>query len=480
MMFDVIIIGAGIVGCFVARDLSKYNLNVLVLEKGNDVSVGATMANSAIIHSGHDPLDGTLKAKLNVEGNKMYEAVCKELNCSFKRIGAYVLASSDEEIEQLHILYQRAINRDIPCALQEYEEIKKVEPNINKSIKLGLWLPTTGIIYPWEVAIACIENAMENGVTLKLNSEVIDIYKSENYILKTKEDVYETKAVINCTGVRADEIYKLINNEIDFSITARKGEYFVLDHLPNPLVNHVIYPVPTSKGKGVLVVPTTHGNTLLGPTSFEIDDKSAINNTQAGLEYVRNEVGKLIDNIPFDKVIRTFAGNRPTGTTHDFIIEESKKYENFYNVAAIESPGLASAPAISKMIVDIYLQKHAASLKDDWQPYRLKNITISELSLEEKNEWVKKDPRYGRIVCRCEKVTEGEIVDAIHRPCGATTVKGIKKRVRPGMGRCQGGFCEPLVVEILARELHKSKDEILLDDIGSKVLVGRTKHDEEI
>ncbi|SJZ79809.1 NAD(P)/FAD-dependent oxidoreductase [Anaerorhabdus furcosa] len=478
-MFDVIIIGSGIVGSLIARALSKYEINVVVLEKGNDVAIGATMANSAIIHSGHDPLDGTLKAKLNVEGNQMYESVCKELNCSFKRIGAYVLATSDEEVEQLLILYKRAKDRNIPCQLHDRKQIKQSEPNINDAVVQGLWLPTTGIIYPWEVAIRSMENAIENGVVLKLNEEVVGITHSDFYTVKTKQSEFHAKAIINTAGVYADEIYQLINPVIDFSITARKGEYFVLDHLNKPLVNHVIYPVPSSKGKGVLIVPTTHNNTLLGPTSFEIDDKSAINNTHAGLDYVRNQVGKLIDYIPFDKVIRTFAGNRPTGTTHDFIIEESKRFKDFYNVAAIESPGLASAPAIAKMVEELYLNNHPLKFKSDYNPYCRKQIVLSELSIEQRNEYVKKDARYGRIICRCEKITEGEIVDAIHRTCGATTIKGVKKRVRPGMGRCQGGFCEPLVLDILARELKKTKEEILLDDLGSNLLFERTKSHEK-
>ncbi|MEG0239173.1 NAD(P)/FAD-dependent oxidoreductase [Anaerorhabdus sp.] len=478
-MFDVIIIGAGIVGCFIAKDLSRYDLKVLVLEKGNDVAIGATMANSAIIHSGHDPLDGTLKAKLNLEGNKMYESICKELNCSFNRIGAYVLATSDEEVEQLNLLFKRAQSRDIPCVLHNKDEIKKHEPHVSDEVVLGLWLPSTGIIYPWEVAIACMEQAILHGVELKLNQEVIDFKKEDIYQVITSNNKYQTKCIVNCAGVYADEIYKMIDPSINFSITARKGEYFVLDHLQQPLVHHVIYPVPSSKGKGVLIVPTTHGNTLLGPTSFEIDDKSAINNTHAGLNYVKNQVGKLIDHIPFDKVIRTFAGNRPTGTTHDFIIEEAKLFPDFYNVAAIESPGLASAPAISKMVVSMYVNKHNPEEKKEYVINANHDPKLNELTIEEKNEFVKKNPQYGRMICRCEKITEGEIVDAIHRPCGATTIKGVKKRVRPGMGRCQGGFCEPLVLDILARELHKTKEEILLDDLGSNLLVERTKHDDE-
>lgn len=474
-MFDIVIIGAGIVGSFLARDLSKYKLKIAVIEKGNDIALGATMANSAIIHSGHDPKEGTLKAKLNIRGNEMYEQVCKDLACTFNRIGAYVLATSEEECQTLEQLYKQTQNRNITCQMQEANEIKMNEPNLSNNVIKGLWLPSTAIIYPWEVAIALMENAVDNGVQLYLNEEVLGIDKGDYYTVNTTNKKIETKMVINCAGVYADEIYRMVTNDVPFSITARKGEYFVLDKLNKSLVNHVIYPVPSKIGKGVLIVPTTHGNTLLGPTSFEIDDKSAVNNTKAGLDYVRGQISRLIEPIPMDKVIRTFAGNRPSGSTHDFIIEEAVDCPYFYNVASIESPGLASAPAISEYLIDIIKAKNEFELNPNFKSTREPYLDLKKLTEVQRDELVKQNPKYARMICRCELVTEGEIVDAIHRTCGATTVKGVKKRVRPGMGRCQGGFCEPLIVDILARELKIDKEDVCLDGLQSKLLIERTK-----
>lgn len=478
-MTDIVIIGAGISGCFLARDLSRYDVSIVVLEKENDVASGATMANSAIIHSGHDPKEGTLKAKLNVRGNQMYEEICKELDCTFMRIGAYVLATNQEENETLLQLKKQADSRQVPCCIQTREEIIKKEPQLSDQVISGLWLPSTGILYPWEIAIALMENAISNGVDLKLDEEVIKIEKiDQGYRVKTKNQTIDTKIVINCSGVYADDLYATLIQRKDFSITARKGEYFVLDHMKKPYVNHVLYPVPSKIGKGVLVVPTIHDNILLGPTSYEVDDKYAINNTQKGLDFVRGQLSKIVKDVPFDKMIRTFAGNRPSGNTKDFIIEESKECPDFFNVAAIESPGLASAPAISEMVVGLILDKHALNKKENVIKVNRPKVRVKDCSIDEKNELVKKDKRYAKMICRCEQITEAEIIDAIHRPCGATSVKGVKKRVGPGLGRCQGGFCEPLVVEILARELNKDPQEIVLDNLDSKMLVERTKQNE--
>ncbi len=478
-MTDIVIIGAGIIGCFLAHDLSRYNCSIVVLEKENDVASGATMANSAIIHSGHDPKDGTLKAKLNVRGNQMYEEICKELDCTFLRIGAYVLATNDEENETLMQLKEQAESRQVPCCIHSREEILKTEPQLSNDVINGLWLPSTGILYPWEIAIALMENAMNNGVDLKLDEEVVKIEKIDTgYRVTTKNQTMDAKIVINCSGVYADDVYATLIGRKDFSITARKGEYFVLDHMKKPYINHVLYPVPSKIGKGVLAVPTIHNNVLLGPTSYEVDEKYAINNTQKGLDFVRGQLTKIVKDVPLDKLIRTFAGNRPSGSTKDFIIEESKEYADFFNVAAIESPGLASAPAISEMVVNLILDKHDLNKRENVIKRNRPKIKVKEYSLDEKNELVKKDNRYAKMICRCEQITEAEIIDAIHRPCGATTVKGVKKRVGPGLGRCQGGFCEPLVVEILARELNKDPKEIVLDNLKSKMLLERTKQNE--
>ncbi|MBR3841105.1 MAG: NAD(P)/FAD-dependent oxidoreductase [Erysipelotrichales bacterium] len=474
-MQDVVIIGAGIIGSFLAHDLSKYDLKVCVIDKENDVANETTMANSAIVHSGHDPKDDTLKAKLNLRGNEMYEDICKKLHVDFKRIGAYVVATNDEELEELSRLYEQSKRRNVPVRYVEREELVKNEPNISDIAIRAIDLPSTGIIYPWEVAIALMEVAVANGVDLHLGEEVTAIEKSENgYKVITSKGVIETKYVLNAAGVFADDIYRMVSDNVEFDITPRKGEYFVLDKLNQPLVNHILYPIPSQKGKGVLVLPTTHGNTLLGPSSDFVDDKKGINNTSDYLGYVRREVGKLVKNVPMDKVIRNFAGLRPTSSTHDFIIEEAKDAPNFINVAGIESPGLASAPAISEYVIETILKNKLALVKKSDAIDSLPPITdMKKLTEEERNAKIKEDPRYGHIICRCEQISEGEIVEAIHRNVGATSVKSIKKRVRPGMGRCQGGFCEPLVVEILARELAKQKNDIVYDDVESNVLVAK-------
>lgn len=475
-MYDVLIIGAGIVGSFLAHDLSKMELKVAVIEKESDVANRATMANSAIIHSGHDPLEGTLKARLNVRGNEMYESICKDLGVSFKRTSAFVVATSKEEEETLDTLYDQAKNRNIPVMLLTREDAIEKEPNLSDYVTRVIELPSTGIVYPWEVAIALAEEAIQNGVEFHLKEEVQKIEKKENaFKVYTNNGRYESKIVINAAGTYSDKIYGMVSKEVEFKITPRKGEYFVLDKLQNPLVSRVIYPVPSSIGKGVLVVPTTHGNVLLGPNSEIVDSDELNNNTKENLDYVKREIGKTVKNIPMQNIIRTFAGLRPTSTIHDFIIEEAKDVINFINVAGIESPGLASAPAISEYVINELLSDKINMNNKENYTKRRPVIKPKELNDQERNELVKKEPAYGRIVCRCEQITEGEILDAIRRPLGAKTVKGVKKRVRPGMGRCQGGFCEPLVVDILARELNISPMEVRLDSDNSVMLMSETK-----
>ncbi len=474
-MKDIVIIGAGITGSFLAYDLSQYKLDICVIDKECDVANETTMANSAIVHSGHDPHDGTLKCKLNLRGNEMYEAICKKLGVDFKRIGAYVVATSDEELGELDRLYEQSKKRNVPVRYVEREELVKEEPNISDEAMRAIELPSTGIIYPWQVATALLEVAVSNGVELRLNEEVSGIERwSSGFKVQTNKGTIETRYVINAAGVFADDVYRMVSPASEFEITPRKGEYFVLDKLAKPLVNHIIYPIPSKKGKGVLVLPTTHGNTLLGPSSDFIDDKDGINNTADYLNYVRKEVGKLVKNVPFDKVIRNFAGLRPCGNTGDFVIEEAKDAPGFINVMGIESPGLASSPAISEYVIETILKPKETFVKKEESVDHLPPLTdMKKLSEEERAAKIKEDPRYGHIICRCEQISEGEIVEAIHRVIPATSVKAIKKRVRPGMGRCQGGFCEPLVLEILARELGENVMDVRYDNDHSKVLVAR-------
>ncbi len=478
-MYDITIIGAGIIGSFLARDLARYQLDIAVIEKESDVANGATMANSAIVHAGHDPHPGTLKAELNVRGNRMYEGICKELGVDFKRTSAYVAATTEAEKEHLAMLYKQAQDRGIPAAIREREEAVAAEPNLSDQVLQVLELPSTGVIYPWEVSIALMEEAVLNGAELFLEHEVIAISGREgDFKVQTTNTItgdtrtFQTRYLINAAGVYADDIYALAAKRPPaFRITPRKGEYYVLDQLPEPFVKRVIYPVPSAAGKGVLAVPTTHGNTLLGPTAQFIEEKDGINNTAAGLAAVKQSLSKTIRNIPSDKIIRVYAGLRPTGDTGDFVIKEAEDVAGFFMAAGIESPGLASAPAISEYMIENLIKPRIAMTAKDHICRRTPPVRVKDLDPAKRQELARKNPAYARIICRCEQVSEGEILDAIHRPVGARTVKAVKKRVRPGMGRCQGGFCEPHVIEILARELKVPLTEIRLDKPESELLV---------
>jgi glycerol-3-phosphate dehydrogenase len=473
LMVDITIIGAGITGSLIAHELSKFDRSVLVLEKENDVAEGATGANSAMVHSGHDPKPGTLKCKYNLLGNRMYPELCKELKVSYVPIGAFVAAGSPEEEEKLDVLISQCIERGVPYEVLSGDEARKAEPNLADRISKVLSLPTTGIVAPWEVAIAAMEEAMLNGTELKLGYEVKKIEKIEDHFLINDE--IETKVLINCAGVHCDEITKMLRPS-PYKAKAKKGEYFVLDHLNGTFVNHVIYPVPTEKGKGVLAVPTVHGNVLLGPNSEFTEDKED-DSTGDGLDYIRNEITKTMKNIPYHKMIHTFAGLRPNIDLRDFYIQEDERIEGFVHVAGIESPGLSAAPAIARDVVhDIVLPKFEYHEKKEYQR-RKPFIDVSRMSDEELDELIRKDPSFGKLVCRCEKIPEGVIRDVIRRKCGATTIKGVKMRCRPGMGRCQGGFCEPEVLKILSEELHKDVTDIKLDRDGSNVLLASAKEE---
>lgn len=472
---DIAIIGSGIAGTMIARTLSKYNLSITVFDKENDVADGTTMANSAIVHSGYDPEPGSNKAKYNVAGNRLYKQICDEMDVDFKQIGSLTVATNDQELKVIEGLVERAKENDVPVQLLSAKEVIAMEPNLRKDIKAALYAPTAGIVSPYQLAVALMENAMDNGVSLALSHEVLNIEQiSDGYKIITNKGDYESKVVINCAGVYADKIHNMVAKPT-FSIRPRRGQYFVLDNTVSDFVHHVIFPCPSDKGKGVLFTPTVHGNVLIGPNAEFIDDKEGVQVTGDGLTYVKAHAGRVVENIPYHKVIRSFAGLRASSDRHDFIIEEAVDAKGFIDVAGIESPGLASAPAIALEVEKIVSSNLKLIEKKDYKKTRQATVEFSLLSNEEKQAYIKKDSRYGNIVCRCERITEGEIVDCIHRNAGGRTVKGIKKRVRPGMGRCQGGFCEPLVVEILARELGIDMVDVLYDADHSNVLVEETK-----
>ncbi|MBP1889120.1 glycerol-3-phosphate dehydrogenase [Clostridium moniliforme] len=476
-MYDVAIIGAGVIGASIFRELTKYNLKVVVLEKENDVSMGTSKANSAIIHAGYDPKVGTLMAKYNVKGNEMFEDLCKDLDVPFKRNGSLIIGFSDEDMETIKKLYENGNKIGVKgLKILSKEEVLEKEPNLNDEVVGALYAPTGGIVGPFEYTIALMENGVANGGEILLNSEVSDIKKENNIFKITTKNgkIIESKYVINAAGVHADDVHNLICKK-SFKITPRKGEYFVMDKTQGNVVSHTIFQCPSKLGKGILVTPTVHGNLLVGPDAEDLDDKEDVKTEGERLAFIREKSLKTTNKVNFRESIRNFAGLRATSDRGDFIVEEAEDVKNFIDVAGIKSPGLSSAPAIAEDVV-LILKDCGLDLEENknFNPIR-REIRFMELSPEEKAEVIKKDPRYGRIICRCESITEGEIVASIKRCFGNMTLDGVKRRCRPGMGRCQGGFCGPKVQEIIARELKLNMEDINLEKDGSYILVGKTK-----
>lgn len=481
-MFDVAIIGAGIAGSAIARNLSRYNLKTVVLEKSVEVCQGTTKANSAIVHGGFDAQEGSLKAKLNVLGCKMYPSICKELSVEYKNNGSLVLAFNEEDMKHIHELYERGLkNGVIDLEIIDGKKVKEIEPEVSENVTGALWCKSSGIVCPFNLNIAFMENAIINGVELKLENEVIDIKRidEENcFEIKTNKELIKSKYVINAAGVYSDKINNLIGGD-EFYIIPRKGEYKVLDKSEGYKANHTLFTCPTQKGKGVLVTQTVHGNLLVGPNA-QVVEKEDITTTKDGLKEIMDGGRKSIGDINFSKTITSFSGVRATPNTGDFMIFKSRVAKGFINVGGIESPGLASAPAIALYVEDLLKEVMAddnryLEAKESFNPIRNKNKSFMQMTREEQIENLNKDKRYQNIICRCENITEAEIVDAINRPCGARTVDGVKRRVRPGMGRCQGGFCGPKVVEIIARELNMDVEDVLKDYEKSNMLVGKVK-----
>ncbi len=481
-MYDIIIIGAGITGCNIARELSRYKLKVLVLEKENDVASGTTKANSAIVHAGYDAKNGTLMAELNVRGNELHENLCRELDVPFKRIGSLVIAFNEEEELILKELYENGIKNGVPdLKIINKEEILKMEPHINPEVTHALYAPSAGIVGPYELCIALIENAIANGVELRRNSSVIDIKKCGEGCFDVKissGDVFKTKCIVNCAGLYSDEIHNMAGGK-GFGIIPRKGEYHLLDKSQGKLVSSVIFQVPSKSGKGILVMPTVHGNLMVGPNASDLHDKTDFSTSYEGLNSVVERAKTTIKDFILRESITSFAGLRaiPSTSERDFIIGESEYVKNFINVAGICSPGLASAPAIAERVVHIIANlgiiQFIPTIK--FNNTRKKIETIEGKSAEEIQKLYEKDKRYGNIVCRCEVISEAEIVQAIHRYAGARDIDGIKRRVRAGMGRCHGSFCITKVLQILSNELNIPPEEITKFGRDSRILLGKTK-----
>ncbi len=473
----VAVIGGGIVGSLIARELTKYELGVVLIEAREDIATGATGANSAIVHGGFDPVPGTLKAKLNVQGAAMMPALAAELGVSYKNNGSLVLAFSEKEMEHIRKLYDRGVENGVPgLSILNAEELQALEPNISPNAVGALRCTSAGIVCPYSLAVAAAGNAVDNGAELLLCSPVTAIEKQgEKLVLTCGEKTVTADYVINCAGIYSDEISRLVGDD-SFAIKPRAGEYLLLDKSEGDTVSHTIFQTPNEMGKGILVTPTVHGNLLTGPTALNTEDKGDTSTTREGLAFVRETAVKSVPGINFRSVITSFTGVRSVPSHEDFIIRLSEKEPCLLHVAGIESPGLSSAPAIAPFAVQL-LAEAGLELTENkaFDGKRKSYHWFSSLSIEEKNAVIRENPAFGRVVCRCETITEGEIVEAIHRAPKATTLDGLKHRLRSGMGRCQGGFCTPLLVEILARELGISPMEVQKSTAGSNLLIAETK-----
>ena len=475
-MYDIIIIGAGVIGCAVARELSRYNAKILVIEKNADVCEGTSKANSAIIHSGYDAENGTLKAKFNVRGNAMMDELCRDLDVPFKRIGSLTVCTDERDIPKLESLLERGVQNGVPDLLiLSREEVLAIEPHIADGVVAALYAPTAGIICPFKLTIALAENACMNGAEFRMNTAVTDIKRDGDlWRVVTDGGEFTAQVIVNAAGVYADVLNNMVSAK-KLHITPRRGDYILLDRAVDGYVRHTVFQLPSRYGKGVLVTPTVHGNTIIGPTAVDIEDKESTATTADAIADVIEKSAISIKNLPTRQVITSFAGLRANEDSHEFIIGEAQDAPGFFNCAGISSPGLSSAPAIGEYIAWTIKDQYNLSAKDKFIPLRKDILDPKTLSVEERNDLIRREPAYGTIVCRCESVTEGEILDAIRRPLGARTLDGVKRRTRAGMGRCQAGFCSPKVMDILCRELGMSMEEVRKSGASSYIVAGRTK-----
>lgn len=476
-MFDVAIIGGGIVGTAVAYKLSKYRLKICLAEKENDIALGATRANSAIIHAGYDPEPGTLMARLNVSGSAQAPELCKKLQVPYKQIGSMVLAFSAAEAEIVGMLYERGRKNGVPgLEILDGIVVRRREPHVSEKVVCALWAPSAGIINPWEYALAFAETAAKNGVEFLLEHEITGIERIEQgWKLFTPQRTIETKFVINAAGVHSDEIHNMAASPC-FTILPSKGQYYLLDKSEGEKIGCVLFQCPAKSGKGVLVSPTVHGNLIVGPDAEQGTEKDRVNTTASGLAFVKKSASKSVRDINYRNTIRTFAGIRANSDRDDFIIQNAAP--GFIDLAGIKSPGLSAAPAIADEAIAL-LKKEGLRLqeKEKFMAERTR-IIFKELTTEEKQRIIREKPLYGRVICRCETITEGEIVQALHSPIPAHTVDGVKRRCNAGMGRCQGGFCGPKVLEIISREKKLDPLAVLKDKNDSRMLFAETKGEE--
>ena len=474
-MYDVAIIGAGVVGAMIARELSSFRLNICMLEKENDVAMGATKANSAIVHAGFDAKEGSLKAELNVKGSKMMPDIARALGVKYRQNGSLVVGFNDEDRATLEALLERGRANGVEgLEIIERERITALEPNIADGVICALYAPTGAIICPYELTVAAVGNAIDNGAMLKRNFEVKSIRDvGEYYEISSNNETGLARYVVIAAGVYSDAVAALVG-DTSFTVHPRRGEYLLLDRECGATVSHTIFMTPSKMGKGILVSPTVDSNLLVGPTAVDSEDKEDKATTEEFFGSIFTEAGRSVKNIPRNKTITSFCGLRAVGDTGDFIINAPKA--RFINAAGIESPGLSASPAIAEYVRDL-LAGEGLTLKkrDDFIATRRPMHAFKEASIEEKNRMIKENPAYGRIVCRCEGVTEGEILDAIRSNPKAVDLDGVKRRTRAQMGRCQGGFCSPYIIEMLARELGCDYGEVTKFGGDSHVAFGKTK-----
>ncbi len=481
MKSDVIIVGGGIIGAIIARELSRYKLRITLLEKTADIAFGgSTKANTGIIHAGYDDQPGTLKAQLCVKGNRLWPDIAGELSVPFKRTGSLVVAFNEEEAQTLLELKDRGEANGVPSLglIEDHEKLRSMEPNLNTTAVAALHAPTAAIISPYETAVALAENARQNGARITLNAEVKKIVLNGGGVrgVQTSHGLLEADHLINAAGLSSDAISAMAGIEA-FSITPVKGEYFLFDKRLSDVVHRVLFPVPTPLSKGIVVTHTTSGNLLMGPNANSIDDKTDLSTTTPGLDEVFEGALNLVPSLSAKRnlIIAHFAGLRAESSVGDFVIKSYEAPRGFINVAGIKSPGLTAAPAIAEMVITL-LQERGLELKPkaNFNPHR-KPIprAIDDLSTHNMKRLLTEDPRYGHMVCRCEHVSEGEIVEAIKR--GATTLDGIKFRTRAGMGRCQGGFCTPHLLRIISRELGIPVEDVTKRGGGSTIVPYQAK-----
>ena len=475
-MYDIIVIGAGVTGCAVARYLSRYQGKMLVLEREEDVCCGTSKANSAIVHAGFDAAHGSLMAKMNVQGNLMMPALAQELDFPFQMNGSLVVCMSEEDLPKLRELYENGVKNGVEkLEIVDAQRLHELEPNVSKNAVAALWAPTGGIVCPFNLTIALAENAYANGVEFQFNTQVTGFTWEDGYwTIHTNHGDFETRYVVNAAGVYADVLHNMVSTR-KLHITPRRGDYCLLDKQTGGFVKHTIFQLPGKLGKGVLVSPTVHGNTIVGPTAIDIEDRDGTNTTAAGLDDLIAKAGGTVDGLPIRQTITSFAGLRAHEDHHEFVIGEAEGAQQFVDCAGIESPGLTSAPAIGITVADMLRDMLGLKEKENFVATRKGVLDPKTLSKEDYQALIQKDPAYGQIICRCEQVTEGEIVDAIRRPLGARSLDGVKRRTRAGMGRCQAGFCSPRVMEILARELGVSQAEITKSGGKSRLIVGTNK-----